>query len=103
MLQLFVFQTSSDTTSIIQRQEKALNNPAIFNATTMVKDNTFGHYSGKGILMDGVYEGGVIKGNIKIFCFSEKTKSFLVIRQIIGNSVEDKDAFIELEKSFKLR
>ncbi len=103
LMQIFIFENASDTADVVSRQKAALSKPTIFSPATITLDNIFGHYKGKGILMEGKYEGGIIKGKIKVFCFSDNAKSFLVIRQIIGSSEDDVTDFAEIEKSFKLR
>jgi len=101
VMQLFVFNTSIDVDEKLEAMQKALNTPDIFTASTIEKISKFGSYSGSGVMMDGTYNGGILKGTIKIFCHGEKGKGFLVIRQTI--STTDSKEFDLVESSFRLK
>ena len=103
MLQIFVFEGESDINDKIDRQQKALNQPEIFTASTITPLNHWGKYEGKGIVMNGIYKGGIIKGKITVFAHSNDKSSFLIIRQDIGSHELVKADFDQIENSFKLK
>lgn len=103
MLQIFVFDEQSDVNDKIDAQEKALNKPGVFTANKITPVNHWGKYEGKGIVMDGVYKGGIIKGKITVFAYSNDKSSFLIIRQDIGSQELVKANFDQIENSFKLK
>lgn len=100
-MQLFVFDSQVDIDEKLDGQIKALNSPDVFTAKSIEKIKKFGSYEGKGVIMKGTYEGGVVLGTIKVFCFGTANKGFLIIRQIITNTdIEDFDL---IENSFRLK
>lgn len=101
--QIFVFDGQSDINDKIDAQEKALNQPEIFTAGEIMPLNHWGKYDGKGMVMNGIYKGGVIKGKITIFAYSNDKSSFLIIRQDIGSHESVKANFDQIENSFKLK
>jgi hypothetical protein len=103
MLQIFVFEGQSDINDKIDRQEKALNQPEVFTASQITPVNHWGKYEGKGIVMNGVYKGGLIKGKITVFAYSNDKSSFLIVRQDIGSHELVKANFDQIENSFKLK
>ena len=103
MLQIFLFDGQRDINDEIASQEKALNQPEIFTANKITLMNHWGKYEGKGIVMNGVYKGGIIKGKITVFAYSNDKSSFLIIRQDIGSHELVKANFDQIENSFKLK
>ena len=101
MLQLFVFDTKIDEDDKLNAEVRALNSPDVFIPHSIEQINHFGNYQGKGVVMNGVYSGGVLNGTIKVFCFGEKDKGFLAIRQTI-RPVDEKE-FDVVENSFTLK
>lgn len=101
MIQLFVFDTKIDIDEKLNTEAKSLNAPDVFRADSIVKITHFGNYEGRGVIMKGTYSGGVVNGTIKVFCFSDKDKGFMAIRQTI-RSVDDKE-FDVVENSFILK
>lgn len=100
-MQLFVHNSGIDTDEELKIKIEALNTPDVFTARLIDSLNQFGNYNGKGVVMTGTYKGGIIKGKIKIFCYSGHEKGFIVVRQIISN--DDTLAFKEAENSFILK
>src|SRR5579885_2727036 len=84
MMQLFVYDTKIDEDEKLNAEMKALNVPDVFIPNSIEKITHFGDYEGKGVIMKGVYSGGVVNGTIKVFCFSGKDKGFMAIRQPSG-------------------
>jgi len=101
ILQLFVYNTQIDIEEHVNRQQEALNSDDIFTAATIDTISRLGSYDGKGVVMKGAYAGGVVNGEIKIFCFSNNEKGFLIIRQTINK--DDSQNFDIVEKSFLLK
>jgi hypothetical protein len=100
-MQLFVYNSGIDLDTELKIKMEALNAPDVFKARLIDSLNQFGNYKGKGVVMSGTYEGGVVKGKIKIFCYSGQDKGLIVIRQIINNG--DTSAFKDVENSFLLK
>ena len=101
ILQLFVYDSQVDVEQNLDDQLKALNSPDVFKAKSIDSLNQFGIYNGKGIIMNGNYVGGVVKGTIKIFSYGKDEKGFLVIRQNVENT--DSKNFDLIENSFLLK
>ena len=101
MMQLFVFDSQIDVDKKLNDQVEVLNSPNVFTAQTIDCLHQFGNYKGKGVIMKGVYEGGVVRGTITVFSFGKEDKGFLSIRQIIEKS--DTADFNLVEKSFMLK
>jgi hypothetical protein len=100
-VQLFVYNSEIDTDEELKIKVEALNAPDVFKAKSIDSVNQFGNYTGKGVLMKGIYAGGIIKGKIKVFCYSGKDKGFTAVTQIIDAS--DTSAFKIIENSFLLK
>lgn len=100
-MQLFVFNSKIDVDEKLDNQIEALNTPNVFTAKSIEKENRFGNYQGKGVIMKGIYQGGIVRGTIQIFCFGTGDKGFLVIRQTIKKS--DTEAFNLVENSFRMK
>lgn len=103
MLQIFVYDEPNDVNEKVALQEKALNNPDIFTASAITPIKHWGKYDGKGIVMPGTYNGGVIKGKITVFSYSNNKSSFVIIRQDIGSHESVKADFDVIENSFMLK
>jgi hypothetical protein len=103
MMQIFVFNEPSDVNEKVNLQEKALNTPNIFTASAITPVKHWGKYDGSGIAMPGIYYGGIIKGKITLFCYSNDKSSFLIIRQDIGSHESVKADFDVIENSFILK
>lgn len=102
MMQIFVFNTEIDAAEKVADEKSALNTPEVFTANTFNDVTKFGHYTGTGLIMDGYYKGGIVKGKIKVFAYSTSKSAFLIIRQII-NTDESSDDFDKVENSFILK
>jgi hypothetical protein len=100
-VQLFVYNSEIDTDEELKIKVEALNSPDVFKAKSIDSVNQFGNYTGKGVLMKGFYAEGVIKGKMRVFCYSGKDKGFTAVTQIIDAS--DTSAFNVIEKSFLLK
>lgn len=103
LLQIFVYDHASDPAEHLSNQEKAINSPDIFTAKTITPASHWGKYTGKGVVMNGTYNGGVIKGTVKIFAYSNNKNSFVVIRQDIGSHDAAKAEVDQVENSFALK
>ncbi len=103
MMQIFVYDEPSDVNEKVNLQEKALNNPDIFTASEITPIKHWGKYDGAGIVMPGTYNGGVIKGKITVFSYSNTKSSFVIIRQDIGSHESVKADFDVIENSFRLK
>jgi hypothetical protein len=101
LMQLFVFDTQFDESEKLDAEVKALNTPEVFIPDSIEKISRFGNYEGKGVLMKGVYSGGVVSGTIKVFCYSDSVKGFIAIRQTIRPV--DEEEFDVVENSFMLK
>jgi hypothetical protein len=101
LMQLFVFNSEIDTDEKLKIEVEALNSPDVFKAKSIDSVNQFGKYTGKGVLMKGAYTGGVLKGKIKVFCYSKEDKGFIAVIQTIYAS--DTSAFNVIENSFLLK
>ncbi len=101
VLQLFVYDAPVDVNDKVTAQVEALNSPDIFTASSIDSVFQLGRYTGKGVNMKGTYEGGVIKGAIKIFSFTNDNKGFLLIRQTIDYN--DTADFNLVERSLLLK
>lgn len=101
LMQLFVFDSKIDVDEKLNTEVKALNAPDVFIADSIEKITHFGNYEGKGVIMKGMYSGGVVNGTIKVFCFTDQDKGFMAIRQTI-RSLDDKE-FDVVENSFTLK
>lgn len=103
MMQIFVYDEPNDENEKVNTQEKALNNPDVFTASAITHIKHWGKYDGTGIVMPGIYNGGVIKGKITVFCYSNHSSSFVIIRQDIGSHESVKADFDVIENSFMLK
>ncbi len=103
MMQIFVYNEPSDINEKVNLQRKALNTPDIFTASDIKPVKHWGKYDGAGIAMPGTYNGGIIKGKITLFCYSNNKSSFLIIRQDIGSHESVKADFDVIENSFTLK
>ena len=101
IMQVFVFDVSIDVDDKLENMQKALNTPDIYTASTIDKIDRLGSYTGKGVDMEGVYNGGIVVGNIKIFCYGKEGKGFMVVRQTITTT--DTSEFNQVENSFQLK
>lgn len=101
LMQLFVYNSQVDVDQKLGDQIHALNFPDVFKAKSIDTIYHLGSYEGKGVIMKGTYEGGVVTGTIKIFCFGTGEKGFLTIRQTINNG--DTYNFDLIENSFLLK
>jgi hypothetical protein len=81
-MQLFVYNSSIDIDEELKIKIEALNSPDIFTANSIDSVNQFGKYKGKGVIMKGTYEGGIVKGRIKVFCHGREDKGFIVVLQM---------------------
>jgi hypothetical protein len=100
-MQLFVYNSGIDVDEELKTKVEALNAPGVFTARLIDSLNQFGNYQGKGVVMSGTYEGGIIKGKIKIFCYTGRNNGLIVVWQIPNNG--DTLAFKEIESSFLLK
>jgi hypothetical protein len=100
-MQLFIYNSEIDINEELETKVKALNSPNVFTAASIDSVNQFGNYKGKGVIMTGVYAGGIIKGKIKVFCYGNEDKGFVAVRQIINAS--DSSSFNLVENSFLLK
>ena len=100
-MQLFVRNSNIDVNEELKNQIEALNSPDVFTARRIDSLNQFGNYRGKGVLMSGIYEGGIVKGKIKIFCYTGHNNGLIIVWQTINNG--DTLAFKEVESSFLLK
>ena len=100
-MQLFVRNSRIDVNEELKIKIEALNAPGVFTASRIDSLNQFGNYRGKGVVMSGTYEGGIVKGKIKIFCYTGSNNGLIVIWQTINNG--DTWAFKEVESSFLLK
>lgn len=100
-MQLFVYNSKIDIDEELKGKIEALNSRDVFTARSIDSVNRFGDYEGKGVIMAGIYNGGIVKGKIKIFCYSNDQKGFVTIRQIIDP--KDSSSFNLVEKSFLLK
>ncbi len=103
MMQIFVYNEPSEVNEKVNLQEKVLNTPDIFTASAITPLKHWGKYDGTGIVMPGIYNGGIIKGKITLFCYSNNKSSFLIIRQDIGSHESVKADFDVIENSFMLK
>jgi len=103
LLQIFVYDHASDPAEHLSNQEKAINSPEVFTAKTITPASHWGKYTGKGVVMNGTYNGGVIKGTVKIFAYTNNKNSFVVIRQDIGSHDAAKAEVDQVENSFALK
>jgi len=103
IMQIFVYDTQIDALQKTKDQQEALNTPDVFSAKTITPINKIGKYNCSGILMEGVYAGGIIKGKIKVFAYSDAQKGFVFIRQYIGGSNNDTEDFDQIENTFTLK
>lgn len=100
-MQLFVHNSKIDENKELKIKIDALNTPDVFTARRIDSLNQFGNYRGKGVVMSGTYEGGIVKGKIKIFCYPGRDNGLIVVWQTINN--RDTLAFKEVESSFLLK
>jgi hypothetical protein len=100
-MQLFVRNSRIDINGELKIKIEALNTPDVFTARRIDSLNQFGNYRGKGVIMSGTYAGGIVKGKIKIFCYTGRNNSLIVVCQTINN--DDTFAFKEVENSFLLK
>jgi|GEM_PF-5145866 len=100
-MQLFVYNSAIDADEELENKVEVLNTPDVFTARRIDSLNQFGSYQGKGVVMSGTYEGGVIKGKIKIFCHTGSNNGLIVVWQIINNT--DSLVFKKVESSFLLK
>jgi hypothetical protein len=103
ILQIFVYDQKTDPDEQISAQQKALNTPEVFTAQTIIPVKRWGKYNGKGILMDGTYNGGVVKGKIIVFAYNTIKSGFLIIQQDIGSHDSGKADLKQVEDSFLLK
>jgi hypothetical protein len=103
LMQIFVFNKQTNPDDHISAQQAALNSPEVFTANTISHIKHWGKYDGKGLVMDGVYKGGIIKGKITVFAYSTDKSSFLIIRQDVGSHESVKADFDRVENSFTLK
>ena len=102
-LQIFVFDHKIDPDEQLNMQQKALDTPTVFTAKTITPIKQWGKYNGKGILMSGLYAGGVIKGKITVFAYSTAKRGFLIIQQDIGSQESEKADIKLVADSFFLK
>ena len=102
-LQIFVFDHKTDVDEQLNMQQKALDTPAVFTAKTITPIKQWGKYNSKGILMNGLYAGGVIKGKITVFAYSTDKRGFLVIQQDVGSHESEKADIKLVADSFFLK
>ena len=102
-MQLFVFDSRTNPKYKVSNQLKNLNRPEVFTASKIDSLNEFGQYHGTGVIMTGEYNGGIIKGVIRVFSANGKNRGFLVVQQQLSGNIKDKDAFAKVEKSFQLK
>jgi len=100
-MQLFVRTSRIDVNEELKNQIEALNTPDVFTASRIDSLNQFGNYRGTGVVMSGTYKGGILKGKIKIFCYTGHNNGLIVVWQTINNG--DTLAFKDVENSFLLK
>ncbi len=102
-LQIFIFDGKVDINDKVSNQVSHINAPDIFSALKTDSLDRFGRYTGTGVIMTGLYQGGVVNGKIRIFSANGADRGFLVIRQLVAGNDGDNEAFETLEKSFLLK
>ena len=98
----FIFEGPIDVKDAVKRQMDAFLSKVVTNEK-VVKYNTWGSYNGEAAVITGTLMK-VMDGEVKIFAFSGKKYSFLVVSQILEEDrVKDTPGLKLIESTFKLK
>jgi hypothetical protein len=102
-MMFMIFDSVIDTDDMLKAQEEAMTKEVIKKPTSITKFDSWGNYKGKGILIKGKILG-VLKGQVKIFIYTDEHKSMLVMEQIYDSDlpVTGKE-FEQIAMSFKFK
>ncbi|MBS4066322.1 MAG: hypothetical protein KGZ74_17310 [Chitinophagaceae bacterium] len=96
------FNATIDPEEVVLEQIKAHLSTSMKNGST-TRFDTWGKYKGKGALLKGKLLG-IYKGEIRVFCYTEKERSFLIVSQIMdSDKPDDEPGLLLIEKSFILK
>lgn len=85
-MMFMIFDSVIDTDDMLKAQEEAMTKEVIKKPTSITKFDSWGNYKGKGILIKGKILG-VLKGQVKIFIYTDEHKSMLVMEQIYDSDL----------------
>lgn len=98
-----IFDSVIDTDDMLKAQEEAMTKEVIKKPSSITNFYNWGNYKGKGILIKGKILG-VLKGQVKVFIYTDDHKSMLVMEQIYDSDMLVTGAeFEQIAKSFKFK
>lgn len=102
-MMFMIFDAVIDVDDMLKAQQEAMTKEVIKKPTSISNFYQWGNYKGKGILIQGKILG-VLKGQVKVFIYTDNNKSMLVMEQIYDSdmAVTGKE-FEQIAKSFKFK
>jgi len=102
-MMFMIFDAVIDVEEMLKAQREAMTSELIKKPSSITNFQEWGNYKGKGILIKGKIMG-VLKGQVKIFIYTDDNKSMLVMEQIYDSDmVVTGVEFEQIAKSFKFK
>lgn len=102
-IMFMIFDAVIDVDDMLKAQQEAMTKEVIKKPSSITQFNEWGNYKGKGILIKGKILG-VLKGQVKVFIYTDDNKSMLVMEQIYDSDmVVTGVEFEQIAKSFKFK
>lgn len=98
-----IFSLPLDAEDMLDQQVKAMTKGLIKNPTSITDFDTWGNLKGKGKIIKGKLMG-IFKGQIRLFMYTDESKSMLVMEQFYDADAEKVAAnFVSIANSFKFK
>ena len=98
-----IFSLPLDADDMLNEQVKSMTKALVKNPTSITDFDTWGNLKGKGKIIKGKLMG-IFKGQIRLFMYTDESKSMLVMEQFYDADAEKVAAnFVSIANSFKFR
>ncbi len=102
-IMFMIFDAVIDVDDMLKAQQEAMTKEVIKKPSSITNFYQWGNYKGKGILIKGKILG-VLKGQVKVFIYTDDNKSMLVMEQIYDEDMVVTGAeFEQIAKSFRFK
>jgi hypothetical protein len=102
-MMFMIFSLPLDADEMLNEQVKTMTKALVKNPTSITDFDTWGNLKGKGKIIKGKLMG-IFKGHIKLFMYTDDSKSMLVMEQLYDADVEKVAAdFLSIANSFKFK
>jgi hypothetical protein len=102
-MMFMIFNMVIDADEMLTEQVKTMTKNLIKNPSSITAFDTWGKYSGKGKIIKGKIMG-LFKGQIKLFMYTDKSKSMLIMEQLYDSNIDKLGAdFKSIADSFTFK